>query len=146
MNLFPHCGPPYPSGVQSSLCVYLYVYLCLCLGFCVTFWKSKSVARNCVHYMRPQATGSNPLRGSIIFLYVHPSTHPPVRPSTRSSGCPSGFPQTFCNFLYLYSIVLILQMITITINITSLGVQSCDAFIPSLGYGGPQWGQFKLIC
>ena len=36
-------------------------------------------------------------------------------------------------FLYLYSIVLILEMITTTITIISVGRQCCDAFILTLG-------------
>ena len=37
-------------------------------------------------------------------------------------------------------------MITITITITSVGVQRRDAFIRTLEYGGPQWYQVKLMC
>ena len=36
-------------------------------------------------------------------------------------------------------------MITITITITSLGVNFHDAFIPILRSGGPHWGPVKLI-
>ena len=36
-------------------------------------------------------------------------------------------------------------MVTIPINITSVGFHHCGAFIPALGPGGPQWGPVKLI-
>ena len=36
-------------------------------------------------------------------------------------------------------------MIDIIITITSVGLQSLDAFIYTIGYGGPQWGQVELI-
>ena len=38
--------------------------------------------------------------------------------------------------LYFYSEVIIIEMIDIIITITSVGVQSLDAFISTLGYGG----------
>ena len=37
-------------------------------------------------------------------------------------------------------------MIIITINITSVGVQSCNAFILTLGYGGTQWCPVEPMC
>ena len=37
-------------------------------------------------------------------------------------------------------------MITITINITSLGVHHRNLFIPKLVSRVPQWGQVKIIC
>ena len=37
-------------------------------------------------------------------------------------------------------------MITIIITINIVGVQRHDAFIPTLGYGGPQWVSVKFIC
>ena len=37
-------------------------------------------------------------------------------------------------------------MITITFTITSVGIQCHDAFIPSLGSRGPQWGPVDLTC
>ena len=97
------CGGPYLRciypyiGVQRTpvgssrayMSVYLSVFqslhLYLCLVIRVTFWRSKRMARNCAHRMRPQATGSNPLNGSIICPYIRPS----------------GRPRPF-NFLYLY--------------------------------------------
>ena len=47
--------------------------------------------------------------------------------------------------LYFYSEVIIIEMIDIIITITSVGVQSLDAFISTLGYGGPQWVPVELI-
>ena len=55
-------------------------------------------------------------------------------------------PEDLLLFLYLYSIVLILEMITININITSVGFQRHNAFIPTLGSGGPQWGPVEFMC
>ena len=68
--------------ICPSLC--LSVYLSLCPVVLVDFWRSKRAARNCAQRMRPQATGSNPLSGSIIC------------PSVRSSA-------GLLQFLYLYS-------------------------------------------
>ena len=109
MHLSPHWGLKDPSGVQLSL------YLCMCLSVHmsvapsvtlshfmvvrITFWQSKRVVRNCTQRMRPQASCSNPLSGSIICPFVclsvcpsvRPSVHPSVRLSVRPSGCPRAF-------------------------------------------------------
>ena len=37
-------------------------------------------------------------------------------------------------------------MISFNITITSVGFQRCNAFIPTLGSEGPQWGPVKLMC
>ena len=37
-------------------------------------------------------------------------------------------------------------MINTTINITSVGVQRTNAYIPTLGSEGPQWGKIKPMC
>ena len=117
-------GILFHSGVQSSLYVRLYIclsvfpsislYICLylCLFFRVAFCKSKHTARNCVQHIRPQAPWSNTLNGSILC------------PSVRSSTV---LLQIF------YSIVLILDMITIAITITSVGFHNNNAFIPQTG-------------
>ena len=102
--------------------------------------------RNFAQGMQPQATGSNPLSGSIIF------------PSVRQSVCPVFCPVVcpfvrlvvrgpFAIFLSIFNSFNTIEMITvtITITITSVGVQRHDAFIPTLGSEVPQWGPVNLI-
>ena len=61
------------------------------------------------------------------------------------SVCPYvGLSAVLFRFLYLHLIVLIIEMITIYIAITSVGVQYCDAFITmcqltSSSYVQPSW-------
>ena len=67
MHLSPHWGPKEPSGVLSSL----YVYLSGSLpGRPCHFLVIICTARNCVQRMQPQSTVLNPLSGSIIFPFV----------------------------------------------------------------------------
>ena len=101
------------------------VCLCVCLVAHVDFWKSQKCAHNCAQCIRPQDT-TNPVSGSII--------------------CPSVCPYVCLRDLYVYSIVLILDMTTITFTITSVGFQRCDTFICTLGSQGPQWGPVKFMC
>ena len=137
MYLYPHWGPKEPDGVQSSLCVHVYVFLSVYLYVSLSshpcrFLEIICTARNCAQRIWPQATGSDSLSGNIIFPYVRTSVRPVVR-------------EPFTIF-YLYSIVLILEMININITITSVGVQHSDAFIPTLGSVGLQWGPVAIIC
>ena len=79
----PFCPSVHPSvdtSVRPSIrpFVYLPIYLLLQSWFLAIIL----VTCNCAQRMRPQATGSNPLIGSIICPFVHPS------------GCL----QAFCNF------------------------------------------------
>ena len=101
----PQWGPVELMCLYLCISVFLYLYPVLRINF----WWSKCVVRNCAQRMWPQATGSNPPSGSIIC--------PSIRSSTGLLG-----------FLYLYSIVLIIHMINITIIINSVGFQSRDAF------------------
>ena len=64
------------ADMWISLSICLSVSLCLWSVVCVAFFIIHA-ARNCVQRMRPQATGSNPLSGSIICLSVHPVVHGP---------------------------------------------------------------------
>ena len=70
-NLFIYY-PQYPSGVQLSFYVPLSISL---YGRVRLFLVIIVLARNCAQRMRPQATGSNTLSGSII----HPSVCPVIR-------------------------------------------------------------------
>ena len=79
--------------------------------------------------MKPKATGYNPLSGSIIC------------PSVRPVVC-----GPFSIFVFVFNSFNNIEMLTITITITSVGVHRCDVFIPVLGYGGPPWGPVKIMC
>ena len=94
-------------SIRMSICLSLSIWSSASI-----FGDCKSAARTCAQRMRLQATGSNPLIGSIIC------------PSVCSSGCPRDFA-----ILFFYSIALIPDMITITITITSVEVQRRDAFL-----------------
>ena len=59
----------------------IFISFYICLFFCANCWQWKRASRNCVWRMQLQATGSNPLSGSIIC----PSIRPSVRRSVRSS-------------------------------------------------------------
>ena len=113
------------------------LFLSLCMSLCLSIWLSVSIFGNQSTACRicRLMPGVNSLSGSITCLSV--------RPYVRSSICPVVH-GTFVIF-YLYSTVLILEMITITITITSVGVQSCGEFVPVLGSKGPQWGPVKLM-
>ena len=66
-------------SVSLSLCLSISPYLCLPVSQSSRphrFLEIICTARNCTQRMWPQATGSNPLSGSIIFLSVHPSGLP----------------------------------------------------------------------
>ena len=89
------------------------------------FGDNKIIDHICVQYMRPCAMVSDTLRNSIICLSVQLST---------------GILRFF-----LYSIFLILEMIMITITITSVRVHRRDSYIPTLGSEGPQWYPVKLL-
>ena len=91
MHLSPHWGLSDPSGVQSSLSFCLLVSLS---GRTRLFLAIIHAAHNCAQRMWPQATGSNPLSGSIICPSVRPSVRPSVCPSVRLSVRL----RTFCNF------------------------------------------------
>ena len=61
-HLSPHWGTEDPSGVQSSLCVSIYVSLSVSLSIYIFFWfyassfgNHKSAARNCAQHMHTQA-------------------------------------------------------------------------------------------
>ena len=92
INLSPHSGMKYPSGVQSSL--YFRPYLCLSVPMSVCPCRFLTIIRTACNFlqrMRTQATGSNPLSGIIIC----PSVRPSFLPSVRSSA-------GLFQFLYLY--------------------------------------------
>ena len=70
-TLSPHWGPRDPRGVQSILYVFASVYLSVLLfvslsGHPCRFLAIICAACNCIQRMRPQATGSNLLSGSMI--------------------------------------------------------------------------------
>ena len=76
MHLSPHWDPEDPSGVHSSLYVYVSGCLSLCLSVSLPvcphcFLVIIRVVRNCVQRIWLQATLSNPLSGSIILLNLH---------------------------------------------------------------------------
>ena len=111
---------------QAYMSARLSVCLSVCLSLCLSvslynrprrFLAIIRAACNCAQRMRPQATGSNPLSGSIIC------------PSVRLSGRM----RQFCNF-------------GIFVLISSVGVQRHDAFTPTLGSKGSMWGPVELIC
>ena len=81
MHLSPLWGPEDPSGFQSIL--YFCVYFCFSVWLSAPIFGDQSAARNCAQCMRPQAMGSNPLSGSIIYLSV----------------LPPGCPRALCDFL-----------------------------------------------
>ena len=67
----------------SSIAMHLYLCLSVCIyvslsGHPHRFLAIICMAHNCVQRMRPQATGSNTLSGSIIYLYIRPSICPVV--------------------------------------------------------------------
>ena len=77
----PHTG--FRRTPMGSSLAYMSVYLSLCLSLCLYVWSftwifgdNNIAALNCENRMRLQATGSNRLIGSIICLYVHPSSRP----------------------------------------------------------------------
>ena len=90
--IYSHTGvqkiPVGSSQAYMSAClsVYLSFSLSLCPVFRVSFWRSKRAAHKCAQRMRMQATGTNPLSGSIIFPYIRTYIHL------------SGFLQAFCKF------------------------------------------------
>ena len=117
--LSPHWGPKDPSGVQSSLyvCQSLCAYFCLSVSMYGCPRRILAIIRanrNCVQHMQPQATGSNPLSGSIICPSV----------------CPSVPTRAFCDFC-------------ICINF-QCGVQRHDSFSPYWGPEDPSGVQSSL--
>ena len=118
----PALGSKGPQWFPVNL-ICISVSLSLCLVVCVTFWWSKRAEHNCAQCMWPQATGSNPPSGSIIFPSV----------------CWSGRLRDIFQFLYLYirpSIHLFDLgpfAIFVLVLISSIGVQHWDTFIPTLG-------------
>ena len=93
-------------------------------------WRSNCAACNCAQRMRVQATCSNTLSGSIIFLsvhiYVRPSAHLSVHPSVSSSvqfyGCAvvclSGrtvVRGNFCNYIYALISSLVFQCVAMNL-------------------------------
>ena len=114
--LSPHWVPKDHSGVQSSLYVRPYVFLSLCLFVRIAFWKSFSC---------PVITRSICGR----------------RPQGQS-------PWVAVQYFRLFVLPVIRRPfeIFVFVLISSVGVQRCDAFIPILGYKGPQWGTIELMC
>ena len=100
-----------------SMSLYISVYpsvsMYICLVVCVA-------DRNCAQRMRPQATGSNTLSGSIIC----PSIYMFVRLS--------GHLRDFCYFGFFYSF--------------PVWASSVAMHFPTLGSSGLQWGPVKLRC
>ena len=78
--------------------------------------------RNCAQHMWPQAEWSNPLSGSIICVSV-------------------GLLWVF----YLYSIFLIQEMITITINITSVGSIFLWVYPHNGVWRSPVWSNWAYV-
>ena len=72
------CRSIHPSRCLSiCLLVHLSVCLSISLSGCQRhFLMIICAARNCVQCMQPQATGLDPLIGSIIFPSVRPSSNP----------------------------------------------------------------------
>ena len=117
---YPHTGVRRnPVGfsrdyIYVRLSLYLSVSLYLCLSVSLSLCLSASLydhtcrylsiissASNYAQRMRPQATGSNTLSGSIIFPSVRPSVHPSICPSVCPYVCPV-VRRTFSNFCILY--------------------------------------------
>ena len=74
---------------MGSSLAYMSGYLSLCLSLCLSVWSYTSIvgdnkiaAFNCEQRMGLQAMVSHRLSGSIICIYVHPSSRP----------------QAYCNF------------------------------------------------
>ena len=118
---------------MGSSQAYRSVCLSVCMYVSTSFHLSVSLSGRLHHFlviicadrkfaqrMRPQDMGSNPLSGSIICPPVRSSAHPFVH-------------QIFANFVFVFNSFNNLEMITITINITSVGVQRRNTFIPTLG-------------
>ena len=73
------CGGPSLWCIYPHTGIQVILYVCLSISLSVNprhFLAIIRAAHNCVQRMRPPATGSNPLSGSIIF------------PSVVPSGCP----------------------------------------------------------
>ena len=107
----PTLGSEGPQWGPVEL-LYLSVRLSVSLYGCPhQFLAIIHAARNCAQRMRPQATGSNSLSGSIICPSVRasvcPSVHSSVPPSVRTSVHlsvhpsvhPSGLPRAFAFFV-----------------------------------------------
>ena len=128
MHLSSYWGPKDSSGFQSRFCVCVSVQLNVCQVVRVNLWQTfflpVVVCSACGH--RPWCQ----------------------IPQWQYNMCVYPSLQLFTGilmFLYLYSIVLIIEMITIYINITSVWFQVFDVFIPTLGYKGPHWGPVIIV-
>ena len=74
----PQCGPI--ELMCLSFCLSIYPYISVSLFISLSgrpryFLANIRTDRNCEQRMRPQATWSNPLSGSIIYPYVSLSGH-----------------------------------------------------------------------
>ena len=124
--IYPHTWvrrtPVSSSWAYMSFYISVYTYFHLSVsmsGHLCHFMATVHAARNGTHRMRPQATGSNILSGSMIC----PSVHLSIRTYVQSSV-------GILRFLYLYLIVLLLEMITITITITRVGSRVAMPLLP----------------
>ena len=119
--LFPHWGPE--DLVRSNreyMSFYMYVSLYLCVSLCLSVWSYVSIFGNNKSAARNCAVSMRPqATGS------NPLSSIIKFPSIQSSTC----------LLKCFVFVLKFQC----------GVQRRDAFIPTLGSRGPQWGLFKFI-
>ena len=169
--LSPHWVKEYAIGFHLSLCVNLsicpFVHLSSCIivplsGFPRLFKAIIFAARilHVVHATRVHRVKSPKWQYNMsvcpsicpsVRISVCPSIHPSVRPyvclsahlSIRLSVWSSA---ELLQFLYLYSIVLILEMINITITNSSVGVKRHDKLIPTLVSEGPQRDPVEVIC
>ena len=130
-------------------------FLCLsvCRVVCLVYWQT---------FQRPIIVNSTCSRRTRVLQYnLYQSARPVIACSTCVHRPRDKRPEWKCNislrppvrfsvgllqFLYLYSIVLLLEMITITITINGVGVQHRNLFIPTLGSFGIQWGTVDLRC
>ena len=82
---------------------------------------------------------------SIVSLYLHLYVRSPASLFGNQRARPVIARSTFSRYIYIwiYIYTLILDIVSF---ISSVGVQLHGAFIPTLGYGGPQWAIVELIC
>ena len=129
--------------------------LALCPVARVTFWKSKRAARNFVQRMRPQDMVSEHLyiqNIQILYVYYYVSADKFILLRAYVSGTkPTGgkIPWVAVYISVCPSICPVVRgyfTIFLFILIFSVGVQHHDAFIPTLGSGGPQWRPVEHFC
>ena len=117
-----------PSGVQSSLYVCLFVSLYLCFSISLSIHLSVSLS-GCLHWF-------------LAIIYAVRNFAQRMRPQVTGSN-------TFICIIICRSVCPVIHgpfAILVFVLISSVAVQRCDAFIPALGFIGPQWGPFKLMC